>query len=62
MSELSYISVRLTSILFGLFSQFNDISTFVGYFMLKPSLQKNSSATTLPIAGGLGGSHLSQRY
>ena len=29
----------------GLVSLFNDISTFVGYLMPKPSFQKNSSGT-----------------
>ena len=31
--------------LFGLVSLFNSISTFVGYLMLKPFSQKNSSGT-----------------
>ena len=35
---------------FGLASLFNDILTFVGYLMLKPSWWRNIFGTILPIA------------
>ena len=34
-------------------SCFNGISTFVGYLMPKPSLQKNGGGTIYLIAGGI---------
>ena len=44
----------------GLVGLFNGISTFVDYLIPKSSLQKNSSDTISPIAGGKGGSYLLQ--
>ena len=37
---------------------FNCISTLMGYLMLKPFLEKNSSGTIQPIAGVIGVSYL----
>ena len=48
--------------MFGLVSLFNGMSTFVGYLMPKPSFEKNSGDAVQPIAGGIGGSCLSQEY
>ena len=41
--------------LFSLVSLFNGISTFVGHIMLKPSLEKSSSDTIVPMAEGMRG-------
>ena len=36
---------------YGLVNLFNGVSTFMGYLILRPPLQKDSSSDILPIAG-----------
>ena len=52
------INICFDKIWFCLGSLFNGISTFAGYLMPKPSLQKDSSNTIQSIAGGGEGVHI----
>ena len=47
---------------FSLVSLFNGISTIRGYLMPETSLEKNSSDTIYPLAGGDKEVHVSQEY